>query len=82
MDDDDLCKLVIALSGEFESAHLEYQIEAQIHSSMQFSDDIESLHMPTKYQDAQDAQLIYRNNKARQLAGKYGWDLRYYCTDD
>ncbi len=82
MDDDDLCKLVIALSGESESAHLEYQIEAQIHSSIQFSDDIETLHMPTKYQDAQDAHLIYRNNKARQLTGKYGWDLRYYCTDD
>lgn len=83
MDDDDLCKLVIALTGEAESApHLEYQIEAQVHSSVQFSDDVESLNMPTKYQDAQDAQLCYRNNKARQLASKYGWDLRYYQTSD
>ena len=83
MDDDDLCKLVIALTGEAESApHLEYQIEAQVHSSVQFSDDVESLNMPTKYQDAQDAQLCYRNNKARHLANKYGWDLRYYQTSD
>lgn len=62
MDDDDLCKLVIALTGESQSARLKYQIEAQIHSSIQFSDDIESLHMPMKYQDAQEAQLTYRLN--------------------
>ncbi len=82
MDDDDLCKLVVALNDESESARLEYQIEAQIHSSIQFADDFESLHMPTKYQGAQEAQLIYRNKKAQQLAGKYGWDLRYYSTDN
>lgn len=83
MEDDDLCKLVIALTGEAESApRLEYQVEAQIHSSIQFSDNVESLHMPIKYQDAQDAQLSYRNNKAGQLASKYAWDLRYYHTND
>ena len=72
MEDDDLCKLVIALIGEAESApRLEYQVEAQIHSSIQFSDDVESLH-----------KLSYRNNKAGQLASKYGWDLRYYHTND
>ena len=64
------------------SPRLEYQVEAQIHSSIQFSDDVESLHMPIKYQDAQDAQLSYRNNKAGQLASKHGWDLRYYHTND
>ncbi len=78
MDDNDLCKLVTALTGASESACLEYQIEAQIHSSIKFSDDVESLHLPAKYQDAQDPRLIYRNNKARRLAGKYGWHLHYY----
>lgn len=66
MEDDDLCKLVIALTGEAESV----------------SSDVESLHMPIKYQDAQDAQLSYRNNKAGQLASKYGWDLHDYHTND
>lgn len=78
MNNVDLCKLVIALTGESESACLEYQIEAQVHSSIQFSDDIESLHMPITYQEAYP---VFRRNKAQQLADKYGWDLRYYSTN-
>ena len=37
---------MIALTGQSQSARLKYQIEAQIHSSIQSSGDTESLHMP------------------------------------
>lgn len=80
LDHETLCKLVAVLTTASPLPQFEYLIEAQVHSSIMLDEDIESLHLLTKYRVApQTARHIFQANlQAQRLCEKFGWRLCYY----
>ena len=77
--DDALCKMVHALTDDApEVNRLEYQVEAQIHSLIFLAADVESIHLPEKYCNAQAPPLSIRNQEARHLDDRFGLRLHYF----
>lgn len=58
-------------------ASVYYLVEAQVHRSIMLDEDIESLHLPTKYRNAPQSvrRLFHANLEAHCLSQKFGWRL-------